>query len=127
MRSHEKHNLAVILSVLAMIATGIDVRLLIDHDNLTVSSLVSGKLVKLTFRFNSPNIKYFMLGEEKGIIYVDGFVDDGRAFGHLSVPREGYVEIGTKIKELERISESNAMDAGEAAYDFLKIDEIEVS
>lgn len=127
MRSHEKHSLAVILSVLAMIATGIDVRLLIDHDNLTVSSLVSGKLVKLTFRFNSLNIKYFMLGEEKGIIYVDGFVDDGRAFAHLSVPREGYVEIGTKIKELERISESNTMDAGKAAYDFLKIDEIEVS
>lgn len=65
-----------------------------------------------------------MLGEEKGIIYADAYVDEGRAFGHMSVPREGYKEIAEKIVLLEKDSALTNQAHGEAAYNFLKIGEV---
>ena len=125
-QSHQKHDIALILSVLATIATGIDIRVLIDHDDLSVSGIVNGKTVKLKLHFSSPNIKYYMIGSEKGIIYADAFVDEGRAFGHITVPRFGYPRIIAQIQGLEERSEKAAHQRGSDAYDFLKLDDVTV-
>lgn len=117
----KERDILAILAVLATIATGVNLIVLIDTDDITLSSLVGERLVTLKLHFHTPHVLYYMLGQEKGTIYAQASVDGNSAFSHLSVPRESYEELAKKIQELDKRYQIERGDRGKEAYDFLQL------